>query len=379
MVNAQESPKPKSLPFTVSASIREEYDDNINTTKTNRQDDFKTLISPGVFYQYGNDRTNFSAAYNFSVTYFSQRAGKSFDFSHDFSVGMVHKFSDRFTLDIRDRLPIGQEPSLFDGGTQTRRQGDYINNSFSAQLDAQWLPKFGTTTTVSSDLEDYSDSLVKQTNNRITYGITNDFRFTLKPTITLIASGGYTLNDYYDATPAFDKSSTLYTGSGGVEWQALPNLTLSARGGYQTVENTQKIAGQPSGTSSPYAKFTINWKAGSKSSFDFDYSHTSDTTDVSTAFTTETDSVVLGGRYLFTPNLSGRLSGRYSRNKYNSNNSLAGTSSTEQIVGSDFTLTYRIRSYISLEAGHSFTLVSSDNILREYDRNQIFFGIRASY
>ena len=55
----------KKKPFTVSATVREVYDDNIFTTNTNKVDQWETVLEPSFLFNYPMDQTLFQARYTF--------------------------------------------------------------------------------------------------------------------------------------------------------------------------------------------------------------------------------------------------------------------------------------------------------------------------
>jgi hypothetical protein len=53
--------------------------------------------------------------------------------------------------------------------------------------------------------------------------------------------------------------------------------------------------------------------------------------------------------------------------------------SSENFVSLGFTLNYQINTYLSAEAAYYFDRLSSKIDLRDYDRNRVFVGVRATY
>lgn len=58
-IAAEQPATPRRIHYRVGLSVREAYDDNINLTNTNREDDFYTTVEPTVTLGFGNSDENF--------------------------------------------------------------------------------------------------------------------------------------------------------------------------------------------------------------------------------------------------------------------------------------------------------------------------------
>ena len=52
---------------------------------------------------------------------------------------------------------------------------------------------------------------------------------------------------------------------------------------------------------------------------------------------------------------------------------------TEQQVHASAGLAYRLWNKVSMDAQYSYTLLNSDDVLREYDRNRVSLGLSAQF
>jgi hypothetical protein len=144
------------------------------------------------------------------------------------------------------------------------------------------------------------------------------------------------------------------------------------------------VAGQSSSSSNPYASIGLSWKVGPKTSMDFNYSHSAQQTDVTQAVSSESDAVSVAGKYQINNKISLNAAVKYSINNYNNSNTLAfkgvaANVSDENILSTDFSITYKINNYFSVDLSHGFTNLDSKDAGRSYSRNQVGFGIRAEY
>ena len=370
---AAETKAQTKRPITVTAQLREEYDDNIFTTKTNKKSQFKTKIEPSLIYNLPLENTLLSARYTYGMTYFPDRGKEDFDHSHEWIGRIDHSFSSRFNVDVRDRLRYTQEPDVVGGDARARRtDSTFLSNIGSVQGNAQWTPKLGTATIFTNDLLTYDDLTTDRESGRMVNSLTHDFRYLLTPTITLVAGGFSHFNDYFFAK----KDSTTLGGSFGADYSLSPQITVGGRVG-------PSFTDLESGGSyfSPYGTVFGNWTIGARSNVEASYTHSVSETDLGTYYMQESDVFALNGRYQFTPQFYGRLGGRLTLGSFDSDLGVGAGSRTitENVLGMDGALGYRLSQYVDFEAGYGYSLVSSDQATREYDRNQLYLSIRGTY
>jgi hypothetical protein len=367
---------PEKRPFTVTALIRGEYDDNINTSKSNRQSSWKIVGEPSIIYNNKQDNTTYAARYTLSAAYFIDRPDNNdFDLSHELYGRIKHDFSDRVSLDVRDRLRITQEPQILDapGSVYLRTNNDYIYNAFNGDLMIQWTPKFGTVSGYGNDVWDYDDKATSKFEDRMVHKGKHEFRFLVLPTTTLIGGGLVNYNDYWNV----DRDFISYTGMAGVDHDLTRQATIGFRAGYT---HTDFIEG--GSYNSPYGQVLFNWEIGANSSINASYSHSMTATSLNTYYARESDTVTLGGRYQWTPKFSTRAQGMATFGEHKSEFKFGlpmVSKIRENIYGVDVGLNYEVNKNLELEAGYTYTTVDSNIKFNEYDRNRVYFGVRGTY
>lgn len=367
--------------FTVSATVREAYDDNIYTTPNNKTSQFETIVQPSFLFNYPMENTLLAARYTFGATYYPDRSGSSFDLSHDFLARVNHSFSDRFNLDVRDRVLNTTQPEISSGATVNRVAGSFVENTFTMQGTAQWMPKLSTVTTFTNDYFGYDDPTQSLYNDRDVNILQNDFRFLLTSTTTLVAGGTYTDVGYANsfvpagATAAVRRDWQSYTGYVGLDYNISPEILLGARVG--GVEADYQSLGS---ALNPYASAFATWQIGPRSSLSFNYVHTVSQTDVNNYDSQVSDNFAITGRYMITL-LTARLQGDYNLGVSDANSSLVAGAGDflENTLGVDFGLSYELNKYLNLSLNYSYTHVNSDDPGRAYDRNVVSLGLTATY
>lgn len=364
--------------YTISASLREIYDDNVTTSNTNPQSSLETELSPSILASFPSADNDFSARYTMDITYYSTgpdnggNGGGETLLTHEFVAQDTHAFSDRFNLNLAEDFRYYTEPSI-DQSTGTNYQnGAYIANVLNGTLTAQWTPLFGTTTTYANTIVRYDNSAVALNQNNIENTGSQTFSFAILPKIS--ANFGGIVDDVnYDET---SRGYTAYTGFIGMQWQALPSLSASGQVGGTYVEIVQAPA-----YTSPYAALAINWTLGKRSALTFNYSHEVTPTDQIGANGQIADRFTANFRYDITSSLSSHLQGIFTNADITQELLIsgAGSSYTEASYELDAGLSYHYNNYLDLDSGVILSGVSSDISVNDYSRDQVYVGVRGTY
>ncbi len=375
--------------YTISAELRETYDTNVNTTNVNQQSAFETSITPSILVDFPRENNEFSARYTFGATYYLYSGNQnntpnqvgnstnSLQYSNAFLAQLRHDFSERFTANASEQLLDSTEPNLFGSTGTPYRNGENISNAFNANLSAQWTPLFGTQTSYSNNLVRYLDTPVSQGQNSDENTGTQSFSFSVLPKIS--ANFGAIVDDitYDDVTRGY----TSYTGFVGGSWQALPSISVSARGGGSYTQTKQSFTGGTSDSLSPYAALSLSWQLGERSSLNFDYSHQVTPTDQTGANGQQSDRVSAGFSYAITSSISSHLQGIYTYNEIT--NDLINGSGLSAYTESDYALetgmAYHFNKYFDVNFDITISGVSSELAYRDYSRDQFSVGVRGTY
>ena len=359
-------------PFVISCTLREAYDDNIFTAHVNKVGSFETIMSPSILFDLPMQNSSLSLRETFGATYYESRPGSQFDFDNDFVARFTHNFSDRFSMDASEDFRYSTEPSLFDSTGTLYRNGGYITNTINGDFTAQWTPLFSTLSTFSNTIVNYESSSVgTEQNSQENIGSQN-FSWAILPKISFVV-GGIVDNISYDD---INRGYTSYTGNTGIDWQALPSMTLGVRvgGSYTTTDSSGDLV-------SPYGSLTFNWKLGARSTLNFAYTHSTTPTDVTQASAQTADRLDVLFNYDVTSSITTHLEGIYTYSSYPQNFVTPGTISnfSENDYAVDLGADYHCNKYMDLEAGYTFSGVSSELDFRDYTRNVFYVGVRGTY
>src|SRR5688500_18806227 len=90
-------------PFTVGATVRGFYDDNINTSpKPLEEESFGVEVSPSIHINLPMEQTFIALGYIYSLKWYEDRDPRNYDQSHEFNGKLRHQFSPRHDIGIDD-------------------------------------------------------------------------------------------------------------------------------------------------------------------------------------------------------------------------------------------------------------------------------------
>jgi Putative beta-barrel porin 2 len=377
--------------YTLSASLREIYDDNVNTSSSNKQGSAETELSPSILVDFPTAGGGFSARYTFDITYYEHQpnnignAGNGgngtsssssdpsgFEYSHEFVAQYTHAFSDRFNLNLAEQFRSYTEPSVDQNVGTAYQNGAYVSNVVNGNFSAQWTPLFGTTSTYSNTIIRYDQTAAATDQNNTENTGSQTFSFSILPKISL-SFGGIGDDINYESGI---RGYTTYTGFIGAQWQALPSISLTVRGG---ASYDKTVFGQSS--ISPYAAASLAWSLGARSKLSFDYAHEVTPSDQIGANGQNSDRFSAGFYYDITNRLSAHLAGSVTNavvsDQLANTSSLSGYSEIQYYL--DTGLTYHYNNYLDFDSGLTLSGVSSDISFNDYSRDEVYLGVRGTY
>ncbi|GEM_PF-2951934 len=373
---AQYQPVPeeeKGKLITVTAQVREEYDDNVFTSGIDEVQAWRTLVEPGIILNFNpTEQTLISGRYNLGLNMWADRPGDDIlDMTHDIAFRAAHTFSPRFEVDLRDRFRMAYEPSLEEGGAFRRVNGDYLTNDLSLFGSAQWTPRFGNTLEYINSYVTYDEALVGLSQDRMSHTFNLENRISILPTTVGVVGYRYNIVDYTD----INKDSQGHFFLVGVDHKFSDQWIIEARTGVELRDYDS--GGNSTG---PYASLNSTWRYNPLSSVTFGYAYSSDLTDLSTFNSSDTHALTWSWLVGFTPKLALKIGGSYSMSSFDTNNAAEGVdiSGTQHDNALNFetAVVYTINKHYSAELGYIRTELDSDFVARSYDRNRYYIGFR---
>jgi hypothetical protein len=279
-------------PWTVSATLRGFYDDNINTLGNDialpagyHRSSYGYEISPNLEFNFPMEQTTLSFGYIFSFKEYENKLLGSTGYSdstHDFHAALTHAFSERYSVSVKDSFVLGQEPDFLRAGntftTFQRYPGNNLRNYGTVDLSAQMTPVLGLDLGYANTLYSYSDNGNPEVTgfastsgllDQLDHVIHLDGRYQIQPeTIGIVGvqfretdfTGHQPIGGIYDnGQPVMsdDRNARSYYGYVGADHNFRPDLTGSIRAGGRYTDYYNDPANQNQG--SPYAMASMKY------------------------------------------------------------------------------------------------------------------------
>ena len=369
------------FPFKVSVSVRGGYDDNVNTSKIDRQESWFTNGAVAITYDFGSPRTQLSLQTGGGVTYYWDdirnvgiNNNDNFDFNVYVSLSMVHKVNPRLTLMSTDYLTYQTEPDFTLAVGLNRRSGNFFYTQDKSTVAYLWTPRFSTATSYTGGIIWYDDDGIGFFEDRFESTFGNEFRFLVWPTTTLVAEYRFQIVTY---DQDLNRDSTTHFALAGIDHNFNSRLSASVRGG---AEFRDYEAGTED-RSSPYFEGTLNYAVGRNTSVSWTNRYAIEEPDVLLNPSRTTFRTGLRAKHDFTPRISANAGIYYEHDDYDSVNTLTviSPSFTEEAFDGAVSLRFAVTRYLGIEAGYNHTEVTSDIFLREYSRNRYWGGLNVIF
>jgi hypothetical protein len=392
-------------PWSVAATVRGFYDDNVATQKDSlAEESFGFEVSPSARLNLPLEQTFISLGYIYTFRWYEDREPNDTDQNHEFNGKLRHQFSPRHNIAVDDSFVITSEPSIVDRGgiitapTRLRSKADVTHNRGAIEDNIDLTQQIGLSLGYVNSWYDYEQENTpgifgsrSALLDRMEHLFRIDGRYTFSPSLVGILGYNFGINDYtgdeliQPALPPFrpamesdERDNYTHLIYLGADYDVSSKLRTSLRLGGQYTDYHE--AGETS--ISPFADASLSYVYLPGSAVEAGVRHTRSATDVVAADgsgtpTLDAETTAIYGEltHRITPKLVGSLLGQYQHSTFNDGAS-DGESEDLFLVGINFE--YRFTRHFTGEIGYNFDLLESD-LDRDYDRNRIYVGLRASY
>jgi hypothetical protein len=408
-LQAVSPPGEAGRPWSLSATLRGFYDDNLNTTPSDKVQAWGVEVSPALVISYPWEQTTLDFAYIYSFKDYDHRpAGNTanYDQTHTLSASLLHSFNERSQLSVKDSFVIGQEPDILRAGntfdTFQRISGDNQRNYGAINYDGRFSRQLGYEIGYANTYYNYDNQgpIIDPFGNvtpsysglldRLEHVIHLDARWQVKPQTVAVVGYQFREMDYTgDEIIGLDDSgnfmmsdvrnSRSHYGYVGVDHVFRPDLSGSLRAGARYSDYFNNPFDQ-NGVS-PYALASMKYTYAPQSSFEAGITYDQTATDLFSAapgsITVDAQTFSLYGalNHRITRKLFGSINGQYQNTTYNGGQL---NNQTDQFFLVGLNLTYRFNPHFSTEIGYNYDNLNSA-VSQSFDRNRVYLGLTATY
>jgi hypothetical protein len=377
-----------NIPFRITLTVRGGYDDNSSTSSTSGQGSAFISSTVNLNYDFGSPRTRLSLQVGGGITdYFDRKDQSGPDYNAYLGLSLRHSFSARLILNVTAYASYQAEPDFSIGTGLNRRSGNYFYTNDRFSVTYLWAPRFSTDTSYTFGTLLYDNSGASGAGsfeNRIENTFSNDFRFLLWPTTTLVAQYRIQFVSYQNNDTDAINQYIL----GGFDHTFSPRFRITYRGGLQirSSDSTQTIQvlipvppffttetiHTSTDSAAPYFEGTATYEVAKKTSLTWTSRYSIEEPDIPGQTGRTTFRTGLEGTHNWTPRISSRVAMYYSHDHYAP--SSISPSFNEDSIDMALSLRYAITRYLGIETGYNYTDILSDISGRGYSRNRVYLG-----
>ena len=381
--------------WSVSAAVRGFYDDNYTTRPSGdlKRDSLGFEVSPSVTVNLPLETSYFGLSYLYSALYYDDRDDDKWDQSHDVRLTFDHRLSERYRVNLRDQFVYSVEPTLLaQQGTVSvplRADAEALHNrallTFDAELTRQWALRFS----YGNEYYDYQDSgpgSYSALLDRDEHTVRLDPRYILSPDTTAFAGYQFGYSDYLSdefITPDLrgdDRDSRSHAFYVGADHQFTSTLNIEGRAGAKFREYTKLDEDELA----PFVDIvgTYNYLPGSNVRLGVKYDNNA--TDIAQSGTDpddvtldqDTATAYLSVSHRITALLTAGLLTQFQHSVYNGGPT---DGDVDDYLTLALNVSYKVHKNVSVEASYFLDNLWSDIDGREFNRNRVFAGVRATY
>jgi len=364
--------------------IRLGYDSNVNSTYSNKQSSGFLNVGTGVTYTAASPRSTLTIGAGAGVSYYFDHGPNNQDyaFNANINIAWTYRISQRMTLNLATYNLYSSQPDFSLVGVNTRVSGDYFYSANRFGLTYQWSPRFSTVTSYNPVFYVYQDQPYKNQQDRVEQYFAQEFRYLLRPTISLVAEYRFGYIDYfYNNLGTTNLNSYTNYALLGMDVSLSPRLKFVFRAGaeFRQYDNSN----QPS-TDSPFFEGRLNYTYMRNSTLTFIARYGLEQPYV----TGYRDQEALRLGIVINQQITRRIAvyGAF----YYVHSYYQGLQSPFPFVQSppnfsentyDLSLgaRYSINRHFAVDVGYLYTTSQSQILLRSYDRNRVFAGVHFQF
>ena len=324
----------------------------------------------GVTYTKNDRRTPWSFDLDGGILHYLDDAPRNDDtfYSARAAFNIAHELSERLKISNNFFATYEVEPNTAMGASTTLWNGQYFYGYENFNLSYAWSRRITTTSSYTFDTIQYQDEFVSRSEDRLSHLIAQQFSYALSPKTQLIAEYRFRMVDFDNRN---DVDYNSHFALAGIDHAWSQRLSTSIRGGAEffSSDRTDEVA--------PYGEFALDYRVDRMTSVRWFSALGFDGTelqqfDTRYSFRTGINATHQIDRRL---TLNGGLSYVYS--DFDGGDVIPSV--TENSILASAGISYLLWSNISMNAQYSYTVLESDDPVREFDRNRVSLGMSASF
>lgn len=365
----------ESLPIQYSVTAGVGYDDYFTSDSTSEgTSSIYANAALGANYVNASPQTTWKVGASLSANkYFDDdRSGSGVYYNARLNLNLNHRISDRTRFVSSNYVAYGIEPDYSFSFTPNRAPAENLFYSLDNAIGHRWTERLATYTGVRVTGVDYHGG--DRDNDRFTYGIYNNFRYSVNQTTTATANMSYNITDASGS--AGDSNDATF--SLGLERRLSQNSYFTAQVG----TTYRDVDGGRGSYYNPYVTAALNTRVNSQFNLRtfvrYGVENYGTSQGINTYDTNNALRVGLSADYAVSSKLSFNAGVNYIAYDYSDGRNVATNTAIgdadANLINPSVGFTYRVNDNTTINGTYNYTDSSSD-VNNDFSRNRVQLGV----
>jgi opacity protein-like surface antigen len=281
---------------------------------------------------------------------------------------IAHQFSQRLKISNNFFLTYEAQPNLAMGGSTSLFNGQYLYGFNNFNMSYAWSQRFSTTTSYTVDGIRYEDEFVSDAEDRLTHLVAQQFSYALTKRTSLIAEYRYRTTKFANAE---GKDFQSHFALAGVDHAWSQRFTGSFRAGAEFFRSER------SNSTAPYAELALNYALAKQTQARWFGAVGYDGAELSSYQSRYSLRTGLNVNHQINKRVGLHAGVQYAFSDFDGGSIVPDV--TEHSLLMSAGVSYNLTENVALDAAYSYSILSSDDEAREFQRNNISLGVTASF
>ena len=291
-------------------------------------------------------------------TFYNTRV--AFNIAHQMSQRL--KFSDNFYLTYE------AQPNIALGGTTTLFNGQYLYGFNNFNVSYAWSQRFSTTTSYTVDGIRYEDEIVSAAEDRLSHLVAQQFTYALTKRTSLTAEYRYRMTQFQNAKGRDFNSQFVLA---GVDHAWSQRFTGSFRAGAEFFKSDRVK------NTAPYAELALNYSVARQTQARWFGSMGFDGAELQSFQSRYALRTGVNISHQISKKLGVNAGAQYAYSAFDGGNVVQDV--TEHTLLLSAGVNYHILENLTVDASYNYSVLMSDDEIREFQRNNVSLGLTATF
>jgi opacity protein-like surface antigen len=281
---------------------------------------------------------------------------------------IAHQISQRLKISNNFFLTYEAQPNLALGGTTTLFNGQYLYGFNNFNVSYAWSHRFSTTTSYTVDGIMYEDEVVSDSEDRLSQLVAQQFSYALTKRTSLTAEYRYRHTTFQNAA---GRDFQSHFALAGIDHAWSQRFTGSFRAGAEFFrsERANKTA--------PYGEVALNYSVARQTQARWFGAVGFDGAELSTYESRYSLRTGVNVNHQINKRVGVHAGVQYAYSDFDGGSVTPDVAEHSLLMSAG--VSYNFTENLAIDAAYSYSILSSDDVAREFQRNNISLGLTASF